>query len=117
MNDQRVKFLSSQANFLAGHCSLTGRYFEPCFYILLCNDYMYMHIHLLFYLFFLSHDNFIMPSIVKGQMLTFWVRQTRMISSVGSDDKPMKYILTNQPQISEAELDRVNVDPNSFRHT
>lgn len=58
-----------------------------------------------------------MPSIVKGQMLTFWVRQTRMISSVGSDDKPMKYILTNQPQISEAELDTVDVDPNSFRHT
>ena len=40
-----------------------------------------------------------------------------MISSVGSDDKPMEYILTNQPQISEAELDRVDVDPNSFRHT
>ena len=57
--------------------------------------------------------NFIMPSIVKGQMLTFWVRQTRMISSVGSDVKLMKYILT-QPQMSEAELDRVGVDPNSF---
>ena len=54
-----------------------------------------------------------MPSIVKGQMLTFWVRQTRMISSVGSDVKLMKYILT-QPQMSEAELDRVGVDPNSF---
>ena len=39
-----------------------------------------------------------------------------MTSSFGSDVKLMKYILTNcnQSQISEAELDRVNVDPNSF---
>lgn len=36
-----------------------------------------------------------------------------MTSSVGSDVKLMKYILT-QPQMSEAELDRVGVDPNSF---
>ena len=32
VNDQRVKFLAGQATFLAWHCPLTGRYFEPFFY-------------------------------------------------------------------------------------
>ena len=29
-NDRRTKILSGQIVILAGHCPLTGRYFEPC---------------------------------------------------------------------------------------
>ena len=51
-----------------------------------------------------------MPSIDSERPnVDLFMRQTRMTSSFGSD--------CNQPQISEAELDRVDVDPNSFRHT
>lgn len=60
-----------------------------------------------------------MPSIDSERPnVDLFMRQTRMTSSFGSDVKLMKYILTNcnQPQISEAELDRLDVDPNSFRH-
>ncbi len=32
-NDRRTNILSGQIVILAGHCPLTGRYFEPCMYI------------------------------------------------------------------------------------
>ena len=44
VNDQRVKFLAGQATFLAGHCPLTRHYFEPCFYVLFCTDYIHIHL-------------------------------------------------------------------------
>ena len=33
-NDRRGKKVTGQEAFLAGHCPLTGRYFEPCKYTL-----------------------------------------------------------------------------------